>query len=341
MSKVWGLHMPEEIGSAALDGNYVAIGWPDLKSLEKVEGGREAFKEAILTAYPSRKPGAVPVEAGILYRFSNEVRAGDWVIYPSKHNREVNIGRFQGQYSYVPTVNGECNNYPNRHAVDWLNRFSRSEFSQAALNEIGSFITLFSVRKHATEFLNKVTPQGELPTESEDDQTPDDDSVTSIVSRQAQETTQDYVIRKIYDALSGYEFEEFTAHLLECMGYTARVTTKSGDGGVDVIAHSDELGFEPPIIKVQCKRMTSQIGEPEVNQLLGTLGEGECALFISLGSYSRPARLLERNRPKLRLIDGEQLVELVLEHYDKLSARFRTMIPLKQIYVPDIMISQD
>ncbi|NEQ54991.1 MAG: restriction endonuclease, partial [Leptolyngbya sp. SIO3F4] len=62
----------------------------------------------------------------------------------------------------------------------------------------------------------------------------------------------------------------------------------------DVIAHTDELGFEPPIIKVQCKRRTDQIGEPEVSQLLGTLGEGECALFVTLGSYSRAARALER-----------------------------------------------
>lgn len=121
------------------------------------------------------------------------------------------------------------------------------------------------------------------------------------------------------------------------MGYTARVSEKSGDGGVDVIAHTDELGFEPPIIKVQCKRITGQTGEPEVNQLLGTLGEGEFALFVNLGSYSKPARVLERNRSKLRLIDGEQLVELILEHYDRMSARYRTLIPLRQIYVPDII----
>jgi len=121
------------------------------------------------------------------------------------------------------------------------------------------------------------------------------------------------------------------------MGYSARVSEKSGDGGVDVIAHTDELGFQPPIIKVQCKRKTGSTGEPEANQLLGTLGEGEFGLFVNLGSYSRPARLLERNRSKLRLIDGDEFVELILEHYSKMSAKYRTLIPLKRIYVPDLM----
>jgi predicted Mrr-cat superfamily restriction endonuclease len=121
------------------------------------------------------------------------------------------------------------------------------------------------------------------------------------------------------------------AHILECTGYTARVTPKSGDGGVDVIAHMDPLGFQPPIVKVQCKRTTSQTPRPDVDQLLGTLGDGEYGLFVNLGSYARGAVELERNRAKLRLINGEQFVELFFEHYASLSPRYRTMIPLKQI----------
>jgi restriction system protein len=69
---------------------------------------------------------------------------------------------------------------------------------------------------------------------------------------------------------------------------------------------------------------------------LGILGEGEFGLFICLGSYTRPAIELERNRAKLRLIDSEQFVEMLLENYAKLSTLYRTLLPLKQIYVPDL-----
>jgi restriction system protein len=47
------------------------------------------------------------------------------------------------------------------------------------------------------------------------------------------------------------------------------LTEVTGDGGVDVTAHTDELAFLPPNIKIQCKRQTTPIGEPQVGQLLG------------------------------------------------------------------------
>jgi restriction system protein len=87
---------------------------------------------------------------------------------------------------------------------------------------------------------------------------------------------------------------------------------------------------------VQCKRKTDQIPRTEVDQLPGTLGEDEYGLFVSLGSFSRQSVELERNRLKLRLIDGEQFVELLMEHSGRLSPRYRSLIPLEQIYVPDL-----
>ena len=336
MTTLWGLHMPEDIGGDALEQGYVAIGWSELGELSPLPNEREAVKAALTSVYPDKKAGGIPVEAGVIIRFLHVMKEGDYIVYPSKHDRQVNIGKVAGPVTYHPGVEDEPNDYPNRRKVDWVRSFPRSDFSQSALYEIGSFLTLFLVKNHKMEFLAKIDPSF-TPVPSEDEApTPDDDSVTSNVSRQAVETTQDYVIRKIYNGLNGYEFEHFVAHLLHCMGYTARVSEKSGDGGVDVIAHTDELGFEPPIIKVQCKRQTEQTGDPEVSQLLGTLGEGECALFVNLGSYSKPARALERNRSKLRLIDGEQLVGLVLEHYDKFSARYRSLIPLQRIFIPDV-----
>ena len=171
--------------------------------------------------------------------------------------------------------------------------------------------------------------------EVQDDIT-DDDTTTVSTALQAAASTSDFVIKRLMAELTGHQFEDFMAHMLECMGYTSRVTPKSGDGGVDVIAHMDPLGFQPPIVKVQCKRTTSQTSRPDVDQLLGTLGDGEYGLFVNLGSFARGAIELERNRAKLRLISGEQFVDLILEHYSSLSPRYRAMIPLKQIFVPDL-----
>jgi restriction system protein len=332
---VWGVHMGEHVAARPIEQGYVAIGWHQMGDLSQY-ADRDALKHALAQRYPDKKAGSRPVDAGTLYRFTRDVREGDIVVYPSKHDRMVNIGRFVGAYGHFPTDPDE---YPNHRSVKWLGHFPRNDFSQSALNEIGSFISLFSIREHRNEFLAKVgvvLPEVKAPSPEVVELPADDDTATVAVSKQAEITTGDFVVRQIMAKLSGYEFEEFVAHLLECMGYTARVTQRSGDGGVDVIAHRDKLGFEPPILKVQCKRKTDQIPRPEVDQLLGTLGEGEYGLFITLGSFSRQSVELERNRSKLRLIDGEQFVELVLEHYGQLAPRYRSIIPLKQIYVPDL-----
>lgn len=333
---IWGIHMGAHVDNRPIDGCYVAIGWQELGNLMEIPVDREAFKAAIMEHIPNAKPGAVPVYAGTTFKFAHSIKAGDFVVYPSKTDRMVNIGRFTDKSEYVE---GDSDEYPNRRGVEWLAHVPRSDISQSALNEIGSAVTLFRVKRHAAEFLAKAGIEGSLSADessiADDDQT-DDDTATLAASRQAEETTYDFITRRIMATLSGYQFEEFIAHLMECMGYTARVTARSGDGGVDVIAHMDALGFQPPIVKVQCKRITGQTPRPDVDQLLGTLGEGEYGLFVSLGSYSRGAVELERNRSKLRLINGDQLVELVLEHYPKLSPRYRSIIPLKQIFVPDL-----
>lgn len=340
---VWGVHMGSHVGDRPIDNGYVAIGWSELGDV-RAYPDREALKTALAQYRDEIKAGAVPVHAGILFRFAHEMQEDDYVVYPSKQDRIVHIGRFTGETSYVAD---DPDDYPNRRQVEWIARFPRNDFSQSALNEIGFAITLFRIKRHAAEFLGKagvIGPESgaaqttDLAADNEvaDDDAADDDTATVAVLRQAEETTTDFVIRRIMAGLDGHEFEHFVAHMLECMGYTARVTTRTGDGGVDVIAQMDALGFQPPIIKVQCKRKTEQTPRPELDQLLGTLGEGEFGLYVNLGSYTRGGIDLERNRSKLRLIDGVQFVELILEHYGQLSPKYRSLIPLKQIYVPDL-----
>ena len=46
-------------------------------------------------------------------------------------------------------------------------------------------------------------------------------------------------INENFSNLSPYEFEHFTAKLLREMGYSTKVTQKSGDYGIDIIAKKD------------------------------------------------------------------------------------------------------
>lgn len=107
------------------------------------------------------------------------------------------------------------------------------------------------------------------------------------------------------------------------------------DGGVDIIAHRDELGFEPPIIKVQVKSRDGSSGDPEVSQLYGKVDRDEKALFITLRTFTTAAGNFARGRSNLRLIDGDALVDMILTHYEQFDSKYKAVVPLKRVYVPD------
>lgn len=146
---MWGIHTGIEHDSLFLQGNVIAVGWSDMGDLSEIDPNREAFKETYAEVYPDATKGSVAVSAGILFRFVHELQSGDYVVFPSKSDRMVNIGKITGDYEYAA---GE--DYPQRREVQWLKHLPRTAFSQGALYEIGAFMTLFSVRNFADEFLS-------------------------------------------------------------------------------------------------------------------------------------------------------------------------------------------
>lgn len=320
---MWGLHMREALGMNPVEESFVAIGWDKLGDLKAIGASRDALKAAVAAKWPEKKPGAIPGDAGVLYRFTAEMKPGDIIIFPCKVDRQVYIGRIVGGYTHQPATG----QWPNRRKVKWLKALPRASFTQTALFEIGSAITLFRVTTHADEFLAALS--GETPVPAEVDEVSAEE-----VAAQLEESAEDFVIKRLKNGLSPYDFERFVAHLLTRMGYHARVTQQSNDGGVDIIAHRDELGFEPPIIKVQCKQTLGTHGRPEVQQLNGVLENGEHGLFVTLGGFSADARNFERTKPNLRLLDGVALVELIFAHYEKFEPRYQVLLPLKRTYIP-------
>ena len=338
---IWGIHN-DQPSLDLIEGGFVAIGWEELGDLTPLLGDREAAKAALADTYWTAKVGAIPVWAGVIIRFTSEMQIGDYVISPNKADSTLSFGKVTGEYYFV----ADAETHPNRRAVLWLKTgIPRATFTQTARYEIGSAVTMFRVKRHADEFLTFI--ETGAPPVVDVEPAPSDDAVSDAAeeepSAERVETyTRDYVI-DILKAMDPYRFEHFTAGLLQAMGYRATPTQASGDGGVDVIAHRDELGLEPPIIKVQCKRMVSTVGGPEVQKLAGSLAHGgsEVGLFVTLGAYSVDARHLERTRQDLRLINGTQLVDLVLDHYEDLAPEWKRLLPMRRVYAVDRNVATD
>lgn len=345
IKNVWGVHIDRSVGLTPIEQNYIGIGWSELGDLSKLSPTRDSFKLALKESQPQATDASVRAQCSPIFRFTHEMQIGDYVIYPSKTDRMIYVGIIKGAYQYLESLDDD--DYKNRRTVEWItpNGIPRNNFTQTTLNELGAFISVFSIKAHTVKeilgSINIVESKEDVNEFSKDlnediDDKSDDEITTKVLTETTKISTEDFIVRKLHQNLDGYQFEEFVAHLLECMGYVARITQKSGDGGVDIIAHKDILGFEPPIIKVQCKKVLTSNGLPEINQLLGTLGDDEYALFVNLGSYTTQARNKATNKSKLRLIDGKEIVNLIYRYYDSFSPQYRSLIPLRTIFIPDL-----
>lgn len=115
---------------------------------------------------------------------------------------------------------------------------------------------------------------------------------------------------------------------------SAEYPAKGIDEGIDIVAHKDELKLEPPIVKVQVKSTEGSVGGPDVRALYGNVGHGEVGLLVTLGTFSRQAEDFAKGKSNLRLIDGTELVQFVLNHYEDFDPRFKAILPLKRVYIP-------
>jgi restriction system protein len=327
---LWGIHAGKtgDADTLFLKKNCVAIGWAKMGDLSRLKPDRDAFKTRVAEMYPDKKPGAIPNNAGQLFRFVHEMKHGDIVVYASKRDRLVHLGRVDGDYTYDPQTEP---GYPNRRSVKWLRTVPRIQFTQGALYEIGSAMSLFQVRNYAEEFRTAIEGKSVPSTPVAQDES------VAAVAGDIELTTRDFVLKQLAQELKGHPFAEFVGHLLNTMGYRTRVSQEGPDGGIDIVAHKDELGFEPPIIKVQVKSTEGSIGDPVVSALYGKVGPGEFGLLVTLGKFTTQAETFAKSKSNLRLIDGDELVNLIFQHYDHFDSGYKAILPLRRVYVPEVI----
>ncbi len=318
--RIWGIHTTDE--ALFLHDNIIAIGWKEFGDCSKLEPTREAYKNHYIASYPNGKKGAVATSAGMLYRFVHEMKAGDYVVFPSKSDRKINIGLVESDFIYNPTADL----YVQQRKVKWLKHLPRTAFSQGALYELGSAMPFFLIKNYADEYLQALD-KGFKPAAAMNEP----DETVAATAEDIIESTRDFILKELSKKLKGYALEEFVADLLRAMGYRCTVSPQGGDSGIDITAYKDEL---PPRILVQVKSQDSDIKETTIQSLKGAMREGDYGFFVTLSNYTKNAKKYLENTPIIRGINGTELVDLILKYYDQLGDKYRKMIPLKMVYIP-------
>lgn len=113
------------------------------------------------------------------------------------------------------------------------------------------------------------------------------------------------------------KFENLVKALLDEMGLEeTSVTSYSGDSGIDVRGNLNAENLSEINVAVQAKRWKSNVGPKIVRELRGSLQVHEHGIVITPSDFTASAQTEadEPGKTHISLINGNQLVELLIEH---------------------------
>lgn len=305
----------------------VAMGWAEAGDLTGLS--REALTEKIANVFPQYKKQKAVITASQLFRFCSEMKDGDTVLTYDSSRRVYLIGRIVGPYQY--NLNGISDLWHFRK-VEWLKELDRDQISVPTKNTLGAISTLFLISEGPARELSDLL-QGKQPMESLPVDVVDDTNEEDLL-RDIQERSREFIKDRL-DNLEWDQMQEVVAGMLRAMGYKTRVSPSGPDRGKDIVASPDGFGFESPRIVVEVKHRNAQMGADAIRSFLGGRHKDDKGLYVSTGGFSKDAHYeAERASIRVTLMDLDGLVDGVLEHYEKMDAEVRALIPLTKVYWP-------
>lgn len=127
----------------------------------------------------------------------------------------------------------------------------------------------------------------------------------------------------VIERLNEYSFQILVKRLLEKMGYglrkfSADITKKGPDGGVDGFVVADEFGFDTVLIQAKFYAEDNFVKTDDVKAFYATLTENGAnrGVFCTTSSFHQPAYKSVDNYKDKRivLVDGARLWELMLRY---------------------------
>ena len=320
----------------ALENGFLTIGFGIIKSLDNVETPDGVAGCLDLSGNETNQQLAIRVSQ--VWAFKDGIKTGDTVAMPRKGQSVLAVGRITGEYTYRP----EPSEFSHARAVEWINKDVPKRLLPLDLQ--GSMNGLKTIYRPspggAEEQLLAAAncDQGEVtkPPETRE-RTPVDPPETTPVDLSAE--AQDRIRAHIEKNFHGHEFTRLVAEVLRAQGYGIEVAPPGPDGGVDIVAGTGPMGFNPPRICVQVKSGGTQTNVNTVRELEGVIKNfgADYGLFVSWSGFTPPAKSEARKSAyfNVRLWDSEAFLNSLFEHYDQLPASIRAELPIRQIWILD------
>ena len=310
----------------------IAVGWNVLGDFP-VNGNWNAFraevKKRLPDDYSEQKVGSA---AGQLWSFTRAMKLGDFVITPVKNTREVLVGKVTGEYKYDPVFDS---GHPRTRAVVW---FSPVPWDSIPPDLRNSFTIWQTIAKPTSDFAPLIEAS-QSPHQASEILKTVDESTNEIATSETENLAEraEEAVREKLKKMGHEDFQRIVGAVFKAAGFTELYNSAGigADGGIDIILSKNPLGAGERVI-VQVKHTSDPVGQPDLQQLLGTLKQNEFGLMVGLnGVKSNGQRYWRENRDRLlRPMDATGLIQMLQENYDKLQDEDKALLPLKRVFVP-------
>lgn len=297
-----------------LEGGYVAIGWLEKIDLSTVKN-RAEIQPLYRNYHEDTSPYVIGQQVGQIARFLLDIVAGDYVIVPAPDTEFIYWGVMEDKPYYFGGTEDGCP-FAHRRPVKWNpTPIRRAEFSVPFQNTIRSTLTVFWI-KHKQSFFEAIDKKELIP------------------KSEQQEVLSYYesVIRKILE-LDFKDFELLITEILKAYGFEAQHTGKTGDGGIDVTGDLDIANMAKIKLIVQVKRydIHNKINDRDVKALRQNIPNGAQGAFITTSDFQKKALdvAIEPGFPRIGTINGNQLVDILVEKWNEIPSDFREKLGLR------------
>ena len=308
---------------------------PDYSAFRTKDELRPLYKET----YPRQSEKQVISGLGQVWRFAQEIQKGDLVALPLKTESAFAFGRITGEYQYKKVAP----NVMHIRSVEWLKTVPRSVFPKDILFSMNSALTVFKVyRNDAEDRVNKILTLAPLVSEGAmENAEAEIEGLADEGTVNLEETARDEILKFIQAKFQRHDLARLVDAVLRAQGYKTEVSPPGPDGGVDILAGSGALGFDQPRLCVQVKSGSGAEGQKTFNELLGVVSKfaSQQGLLVSWGGFTNPVKLdARKDFFRIRLWDQGNVVDAVLQNYERLDDEIKAELPLKRIWV---LVSDD
>jgi restriction system protein len=317
-----------------LENGIAASGWDELPDLSAMKS-REELEALFWKALPQASPPRIANYVGQVWAFIRSIQDGDLVALPLKRRAAVAIGQVTGPYRFRPDAPPGTR---HQRPVEWLRQdIPRNAFEQDLLYSLGAFMTVCRIKRNNAEERIRAILEGRpapavlLPQGT----TTAEEGADATVPPDLEQYALDQIRAFIGTNFKGHKLADLVDALLNAQGYRTEKSPPGPDGGVDIIAGRGPLGFEPPRLCVQVKSSDETQDVDTFRNLHSavTSFRADQGLLIAWGGFKRTTLAEAKHHFfQVRLWDAGDLVEAVLQEYDKLPEDIQAELPLKRIW---------